>query len=123
MLLFIGSLGGRANLGDVSAGSTACARCVRVLGCLLVTAGDAAEQLVSARSDLAVATAHAEHLQRALVSNRKISMAMGMLMERHRLTQEQAFERLRDLSQRSNVKLHDEAEQMIYTGDTRQRPG
>jgi AmiR/NasT family two-component response regulator len=71
-----------------------------------VTAWDAAEQLVSARSDLAVATPHAEHLQ-----------------ERHRLTQEQAFERLRDLSQRSNVKLHDVAEQIIYTGETQQRPG
>ena len=83
-----------------------------------MTAGDAVDQLASARSDLAVATAHAEHLQRALVSNRRIGMAMGILTERHRLTHEQAFERLRDLSQRSNVKLHDVAEQMIYTGDT-----
>ena len=80
--------------------------------------GDAAEKMVSARSDVAVATAHAEHVQRALGSNREIGMAMGMLMERHRLTQEQAFERLRDLSQRSNVKLRDVAEQIIYTGDT-----
>jgi AmiR/NasT family two-component response regulator len=77
---------------------------------------------VSARSDLAAATAHAEHLQRALVSNRQVGMAMGILMERHRLTQEQAFERLRDLSRRSNVKLRDVAEQIIYTGDTQQGP-
>ena len=88
-----------------------------------MTAEDAAEELTNAQSDLAVATAHAEHLQRALVSNREIGMAMGILMERHRLTQEQAFERLRDLSQRSTVKLRDVAEQIIHTGDTQQRPG
>ena len=44
-------------------------------------------------------------------------MAMGILMERHRFTEEQAFDQLRDLSQRRNVKLRDLAEQMIYTGD------
>ncbi len=87
----------------------------------LVAGGDAAELLAEARSDLAAATAYAEELQRALVSNRRIGMAMGILMERHRLTEEQAFDRLRDLSQRSNVKLRDVAEQLIYTGDTRQR--
>src|SRR3954451_15290349 len=69
---------------------------------------------------LAAATAHTEHLQRALGSSRQIGMALGILMERHRLTQEQAFERLRELSTRSNVKLRDVAEQIIYTGDTEQ---
>jgi AmiR/NasT family two-component response regulator len=86
----------------------------------LVTVGDDAEELANARSDLAAATAHAEHLQRALVSNRQIGMAMGILMERHRITQEQAFDRLRDLSMRRNLKLRDVAEQIIYTGDTHQ---
>jgi AmiR/NasT family two-component response regulator len=87
----------------------------------LVAGGDAAELLAEARSDLAVATAHAEDLERALVSNCRIGMAMGSLIERHRLTEEQAFGRLRELSQRSNVKLRDVAEQLIYTGDTQQR--
>jgi AmiR/NasT family two-component response regulator len=82
---------------------------------------DAVEQLTQARSDLAAATAHAEDLQRALVSNRRIGMAIGVLMERHRLTEERAFDRLRDLSQRSNVKLRDVAEQLICTGDARPR--
>ena len=76
---------------------------------------------MAARNDLAAAMAHAAELQRALVSNRRIGMAMGILMERHRLTEEHAFDRLRDLSQRSNVKLRDVAEQVIYTGDTEQR--
>ena len=88
-----------------------------------MTAGDAGGQLAAARSDLAAAAAHTEHLQRALVSSRQIGMAMGILMERHRLTQEQAFERLRELSMRSNVKLREVAEHIIYTGDTQQLPG
>jgi AmiR/NasT family two-component response regulator len=56
------------------------------------------------------------------VSNRQIGMAMGILMERHWVSQEQAFDRLRDLSMRSNVKLRDVAEQIIYTGDIQQGP-
>jgi AmiR/NasT family two-component response regulator len=107
---------------SLSAGLTACGRRAPVVASLIVTAGNAAEELASARSDLAAATIHTEHLERALVSSRQIGMAMGILMERHRLTQEQAFERLRDLSQRSNVKLRDVAEQIIYTGDIQQLP-
>jgi AmiR/NasT family two-component response regulator len=84
-----------------------------------VAGGDAAEQLAEARNELAAAMAHAAELQRALVSNRRIGMAMGILMERHRLTEEHAFDRLRDLSQRSNVKLRDVAEQVLCTDDTR----
>jgi AmiR/NasT family two-component response regulator len=82
-----------------------------------VTGEEAAEELAGARTDLAAATAHAEHLQRALVSNRQIGMAMGILMERRRLTPEQAFDQLRKLSQQRNVKLREVAEQIIYTGE------
>jgi AmiR/NasT family two-component response regulator len=86
-----------------------------------VPAPDDAEELVAAGSDLAAATARVEHLEKALVSNRRIGMALGILMERHRLSEEQAFDRLRELSQRTNVKLRDLAEQFIYTGDVDQR--
>lgn len=79
---------------------------------------DLAEQLADARSGLAAAAARAEDLERAVVSNRQIGMAMGILMERYRLTEEQAFDRLRDLSQRSNVKVREVAKQIVYTGDT-----
>jgi AmiR/NasT family two-component response regulator len=88
---------------------------------LPVTVGDGAEELAVARTDLALAYAHAEHLEHALASSRQIGMAMGILMERHRFTEEQAFDRLRDLSQRRNVKLRELAEQIIYTGDAEQR--
>jgi hypothetical protein len=67
--------------------AAACARRARVVAWLFVSAGDAAEELATARSDLAVAIAHTEYLQRALVCSRQIGMAMGILMERHRLTQ------------------------------------
>jgi AmiR/NasT family two-component response regulator len=86
-----------------------------------VTGEDAAEELLEARTGLAAATAHAEELRRALLSSRQIGMAMGIFMERHRLTAEQAFDCLRDLSQRRNVKLRDLAEQIIYTGHAEQR--
>jgi AmiR/NasT family two-component response regulator len=82
-----------------------------------VVGEDPAEALAAALGDLASATLHAEHLQRAVVSNRRIGMAMGILMERHRITEDEAFDRLRDLSQRRNVRLRDLAEQLIYTGD------
>jgi len=78
-------------------------------------------ELSEARAALADATAHAEELRRALASSRQIGMAMGILMERHRFTAEQAFDRLRDLSQRGNVKLRDLAEQVVHTGDVEQR--
>ena len=86
----------------------------------VVNGEDAAAKLARACTDLAAATAHAEELQRALLSSRPIGMAMGILMERHRLTVEQAFDCLRDLSQRRNVKVRDLAEQLIYTGNAEQ---
>jgi AmiR/NasT family two-component response regulator len=86
-----------------------------------VSAGDAAEELARANADLAAATSEADDLRRALVTSRQIGMAMGILMERHRLTAEQAFDRLRDLSQRRNVKLRDIAERLIHTGDAEPR--
>jgi AmiR/NasT family two-component response regulator len=42
-------------------------------------------------------------------------MAMGILLAHH-LTEEQAFDALRQESMRRNVKLRDLAEEVIYTG-------
>lgn len=81
---------------------------------------DADEQvdpLSAALGDLASATRHAEHLQVALGTNRRIGMAMGILMERHRITEEQAFDRLRMHSQRGNTKLRELADRIVHTGD------
>ena len=69
------------------------------------------------RSRLGNAELRAEHLEKALASNRRIGMAIGILMSRRQLTEQEAFDCLRIESQRRNVKLRDIAETVIYTGD------
>ena len=57
-----------------------------------------------------------ENLQAALESNRRIGMAIGILMATRRLTDEAAFEHLRQASNVLNVKLRAVAEEVIYQG-------
>ncbi|UQX87115.1 GAF and ANTAR domain-containing protein [Jatrophihabitans telluris] len=64
----------------------------------------------------------AEHLQTALISNRRIGIAIGILMALHRLTETQAFDLLRTASQNNHVKLHEVAEQVIFSGESPQWP-
>ena len=53
-------------------------------------------------------------LREALVSNRRIGMAMGILMRDRNVDEQEAFAVLRRISQTSNRKLHDVAEDVIY---------
>jgi AmiR/NasT family two-component response regulator len=55
-------------------------------------------------------------LEAALASNRRIGMAVGVLMCRHQLTDEQAFALPRTASQQGNVKVRELAETVIATG-------
>lgn len=55
-------------------------------------------------------------LEHALASNRRIGMAVGILMCRHQLTEDQAIAVLKTHSQHCNVKLRELAETVIYTG-------
>jgi GAF domain-containing protein len=64
----------------------------------------------------AAARERAENLNRALISNRRIGMAMGVLMSSHKLTEDDAFALLRIVSQNSNRKLGDVAEDVVTTG-------
>ena len=66
--------------------------------------------LAAARHDTA------NHLLRALETNREIGVAMGILMATGRLTQDQAFDQLRTASQHLNRKLHDIAADVAATG-------
>ena len=66
---------------------------------------------------LTAAESRAANLEEALASNRRIGMAIGILMAHHRLTEEQAFDVLRRQSNRSNVKLVRLAEGVIYIGE------
>jgi len=59
----------------------------------------------------------AGNLQAALESRAVIDQAKGILMERHKLTAEQAFELLAQASMRGNIKLRDVADHLVRTGD------
>jgi GAF domain-containing protein len=59
----------------------------------------------------------ASNLELALESNRHIGTAIGILMAREMLTSEQAFTRLRDVSQRQHRKLRDVAEEVERVGE------
>ena len=57
------------------------------------------------------------NLRAALASRGVIGQAQGILMERERITAEQAFEVLRRASQDLNVKLRDVAQRLVDTGE------
>lgn len=80
-----------------------------LIGLMLATHGALAAALAANEEQV-------EHLQRALRSNREIGVAMGVLMARHQVTREQAFNLLRLASQDSNRKLHDIALEVVDTG-------
>jgi hypothetical protein len=56
------------------------------------------------------------NLETALISARRIGAAMGILMNRYQMTDEQAFDALRVASQHRHRKLRDVAEDVIMTG-------
>jgi hypothetical protein len=70
---------------------------------LALTAAGRSEQIVN--------------LEQALASNREIGVAIGVLMTRHLVTQQHAFDLLRMASQRSHRKIRDIASQVVATGD------
>jgi len=82
----------------------------------------AASELVAPvfASRAAIALAHAEqvlNLRRAIGTRQVIGEAVGILIERHRLTAEQAFERLVTASQHRHVKLRELAARLAETGE------
>jgi AmiR/NasT family two-component response regulator len=72
-------------------------------GLLLAVHGASAVEAIAAREE-------AEHLRRALISNRRIGMAMGILMAGDKVTDAQAFDLLRIASQSCNRKIVDIAQ-------------
>jgi hypothetical protein len=79
----------------------------QIIGTLLATHGALAVSAAAARE-------LAAHLQRALTTNREIGVAMGVLMNQHKITRTQAFDLLRVASQHTNRKLADIA---VEVGD------
>jgi len=76
----------------------------------LAFAAQAAVALRSARDK--------EDLRIAMATRNLIGQAQGILMERYKLTAEQAFAVLSRISQQSNVKLRDVAQHLVDTGET-----
>jgi GAF domain-containing protein len=73
--------------------------------------------LLGTHAAIAVADARRnENLQRALLTRDTIGQAKGILMERHRITAQQAFDLLTRASQNTNTKLADVAETVASTG-------
>jgi transcriptional regulator with GAF, ATPase, and Fis domain len=59
----------------------------------------------------------ADNLQVALESRAVIDQAKGVLMERYKLTPDQAFQRLAQASMNANRKLRDVADHLVHTGE------
>ena len=82
--------------------------------------GEAAELVVpvfAARASIALS--HADrvlNLRRAIGTRQVIGEAVGILMERHRISADDAFERLVSASQNSQVKLRELATRVTETG-------
>lgn len=73
--------------------------------------------LDSARERAADAN-QAQNLREALRTRELIGQAQGILIERDRITADQAFEVLRRASQNMNIKLREVAETLVETGET-----
>jgi GAF domain-containing protein len=56
------------------------------------------------------------HLRSAMMSRACIEQAKGILMERHKIKEDEAFTLLTHASQHTNAKLRDVAEELVRTG-------
>jgi GAF domain-containing protein len=63
------------------------------------------------------AVGRAEHLRTALDSRAVIDQAKGILMERHRLSADQAFSALAERSMESNTRVREIAQRLVETGE------
>jgi transcriptional regulator with GAF, ATPase, and Fis domain len=59
----------------------------------------------------------AKNLESALTSRAVIDQAKGVLMERFKMTADQAFQALAQVSMKSNTKVRDIAERFVATGE------
>lgn len=74
--------------------------------------------LLAAHATVAFASASSDaQLQRAIASRQEIGAALGIVMERHKLTEAEAFALLRNESQVRNVKLRVLARVLTETGE------
>ncbi len=77
---------------------------------------DILDERCSSEPVIAELTEKVRNLELALESNRRIGMAIGVLMARQLLTEDAAFDALRAASQSLTMKLREVAEQVLLTG-------
>jgi AmiR/NasT family two-component response regulator len=75
-----------------------------------------AEEMQSAIEITLQRFAEYHDLQGAFGRRAVIEQAKGILMERHKLTEDQAFTQLSRASQNTNIKLRDVADELVRTG-------
>ena len=73
----------------------------------------AIENALARSRDISKLRSSEEHLSTALRQSRDISVAIGMLMERHNATAEEAFEMLRSHARQTRLKTADIAKDVI----------
>jgi AmiR/NasT family two-component response regulator len=72
--------------------------------------------------ELRAARQEVDNLRVALESNRRIGMAIGILVARRGLTEQKALDLLKVASQRLNRRVRDLAEEIIHVGDISSSP-
>lgn len=82
----------------------------------------AAEALADVNVSLQSETQLVANLRAALTSREVIGQAEGILIERERITADQAFAVLRQVSQHLNMKLREVAQYVVDTGEVPQPP-
>lgn len=75
------------------------------------------EAALARAADLARLRSTGRQLEQALDQQRGVSVAIGILMERHRLTRDEAAERLRDRARSQRRKMLDVAEAVVGATD------
>lgn len=90
------------------------------IGVILAAHAAVAARAVGERTTL---EGFGRHLQQALLSRDVIGQAKGILMERLRITPEDAFDVLRRSSQQLNLKLREVATMLAETGEVQAPPG
>jgi GAF domain-containing protein len=82
--------------------------------------------ILAAHAALALAWAREREqisgLEQAVASNRSIGMAIGILMAIRRIGQDEAFDLLRRVSQRTNRKVREIADEVVHTGQLPDAP-
>jgi GAF domain-containing protein len=86
----------------------------RAKGLLLATLAGHALHSAQLRQD---EEAHTDQLQQALLTRNLIGQAQGIMMERERISADQAFDVLRRASQNLNIKLREVAQRLVESGE------